>query len=139
MNNTQVDDAQHIDVVLVMYNLVEYSAAYSKIWGSLWQYYRAAPALNNNGEIAYFTDNNSNNNSSFKFKQQITVQTGNGDAKDTEITVPLKYLSSFWRTLQMPLINYKISLQLKWSKKCVIVAGTVNNQSPIFQITDTKC
>ena len=39
----------------------------------------------------------------------------------------------------MPLINYKISLQLKWSKKCIILAGTVNNQSPIFQITDTKC
>ena len=52
--------------------------------------------------------------------------------------VPLKYLSNFWRTLRMPLINWKISLQLKWSRNCIIVAGTTNNQNPTFQINDTK-
>ena len=52
--------------------------------------------------------------------------------------VPLKYLSNFRRTLEMPLINCEISLQLKSSKKCIIVAGTVNNQNPSFQITGTK-
>ena len=52
--------------------------------------------------------------------------------------VPLKYLSNFWRTLEMLLINYEISLQLKWSRKCIIVAGIANNQNPTFQINDTK-
>ena len=52
--------------------------------------------------------------------------------------VPLKYLSNFWRTLEMPLINCEISLQLKWSRKCIIVAVNANNQNPTFQINDTK-
>ena len=115
-----------------MYILTEYSKTYSKTSGNLWQYYRDEPALNNNVNIIGFpTDNNS---ASFKFKQKITVQTGNGGTKDVEIMVPLKYLSSFWRTMEMPLI----SLQLKWSKKCIIVAGTANNQNLIFQINYTK-
>ena len=52
--------------------------------------------------------------------------------------VPLKYLNNFWRTLEMPLINCEISLQLKWSRNYFIVAGTANNQNPTFQINDTK-
>ena len=53
--------------------------------------------------------------------------------------VPLKYLSNFWRTLEMPLINCKISPRLKWSRNCIIkAAGTVNNQNPTFQINNTK-
>ena len=52
--------------------------------------------------------------------------------------VSFKYLSNFWRTLEMPLINSEISLQLKWSRKCIIVAGTANNQNPTFQINETK-
>ena len=52
--------------------------------------------------------------------------------------VPLKYLSNFWRTLEMPLINCEISLQLKWSKNCILVAGTVANKNPSFEINDTK-
>ena len=52
--------------------------------------------------------------------------------------VPLKYLSNFWRTLEMPLINCETSLQLKRPKKCILVAGTANNQNPSFQINDTK-
>ena len=50
---------------------------------------------------------------------------------------PLKYLSNFSRTPEMPLINCEISLQLKWSKQCIIVGGTANNQNPSFQINDT--
>ena len=68
INNTQVDDAQKIDVVMPMYNLIEYSDAYSKTSGSLWQYYRDKPALNANGETIDFSAN-SNNNAIFKFKQ----------------------------------------------------------------------
>ena len=52
--------------------------------------------------------------------------------------VPLKYLSSFWRTIEMLLINCEISLQLQWSKNCILVAGTAANRNPTFQIKDTK-
>ena len=89
-----------------------------KTSGSLWQFYRDEPTINNNGEIIDLPDNN--NSASFRFKQQIKEQRGNGGTKDVEIMIPLKYLSNFWRTLEMPLIN---CLPLKWSKKCIIVAG----------------
>ena len=52
--------------------------------------------------------------------------------------VPLKCLSDFWRTFEMPLINWEISLQLKRSKDCILVADTVTNQEPKFEITDAK-
>ena len=52
--------------------------------------------------------------------------------------VSLKYLSNFWKTIEMPLINCKISLQLKWSRNCIMVAGTANNQNRTFQINDSK-
>ena len=57
---------------------------------------------------------------------------------DAEIRVLLKYLSSFWRTHEMPLINCKINQTLILSEKCFLVAGTVANQVPTFTITDTK-
>ena len=104
----------------------------------MWQYHRHEPALDNNGSITDFTDDN-NNSASFTFKQKLTRQTGNNSTKDVEIMVPLKYLSNFWRTLGMPLINCEISLRLKWSRNCIIkAAGTVNNQNPTFQINNTK-
>ena len=59
------------------------------------------PALNANGEVIDFPANN-NNSVSFKFKQQITGQTGNGGTKDVEIMVPLKYLSNFWGNVKCP-------------------------------------
>ena len=52
--------------------------------------------------------------------------------------VPLKYLSNFWRALEMPLINYEINLILTWSTNCVIVASNIANQNATFSITDTK-
>ena len=63
---------------------------------------------------------------------------GKGGIKHVEIMVPLKYLSNFWRTLKMFLINCEISLQLKWSKDCIPVAGTAAYQEPKFEITDAK-
>ena len=74
----------------------------------------------------------------FKLNQQITGQTGNSGTKDVEIMVPLKYLSNFWRTLETPLINCKITLQLTCSKKSILVAATAANQVPKFRITNTK-
>ena len=117
-----------------IYNLIEYSDSYSKTSGSLWQYYSHEPALDNSGN----NKNDNNNSASFKFKQKITGQIGNSSRKDVEIMVSLKYLSKFSRTLEMPLIDCEIRLQLKWPRNCVIVAGTANNQNPSFQITDTK-
>ena len=96
INNTQIDDAQKIDVVMPMYNLIEYSDAYSKTLASLWQYYRDEPVLDNNGNIIDFPDDN--NSVSFKFKPKITGQTGNGSTNDGEIMLHLK------RTLEMLLI-----------------------------------
>ena len=87
--------------------------------------YRDEPALDLNGDIIDFPAN-SNNSASFKFKQQITRQTRKSGTKDVEIMVPLKYL------------NFEISLQLKWSKNCILVAGTAANQNPKFKITNTK-
>ena len=105
INNTQVDYAEDIDIVMPMYNSS----------GSLWQYYRDEPAIDGNGNIDFPADNNNSN--SFKFKQQITGKTGNGGTKNVEVIVPLKYLSNFWRTLEMPLINCEITLQLTCSEK----------------------
>ena len=52
--------------------------------------------------------------------------------------VPLKYLSNFWRSLEMPLINCEVNLILTWSEKCVIVYTDVANQEATFAITETK-
>ena len=108
INNTRLDNAEDIDTVAPMYNLIEYSDVYLKTSGSLWQYYRDEPAIKirilTNHNITDFPADNNNSNS-FKFKQQITGQTGSGGIKDVEIMVPLRYLSNFWRTLEMPLSN----------------------------------
>ena len=52
--------------------------------------------------------------------------------------VPLKYLSDFWRTLEMPLINCKVKLILTWSANCVIIGTNIANQNPTFTITETN-
>ena len=120
-----------------MCNLIKYSDAYSMKSGCLWKSYRDEPGLDSNGNIIdCFNDNN--NCASFKFKQKITGKTGNSGTQDVEIMVPLKHLSNFWRTLEMPFINFEISLQLKWCRNCIIVAGATNNQNPTFQINNTK-
>ena len=92
-----------------MYNLIEYSDAYSTTSERLWQYYRDKPALEANKDIIDFPANN--NSASFKFKQQTIGQTRNGGTKDVEVMVLLKYLSNFCRTVEMPLINCEVSLQ----------------------------
>ena len=134
INNTQIDNAK--DMLMPMYNLIEYSDNYTKTSGSLWQYCKDIPPRNNNNEIINFLGNN--NTDSFNFKAKITSQTGNNGTKDVEIMVPLKYLRNFWRTLEMPLINCEINLILTWSPTCVIVSSNIQNQNATFAITDTK-
>ena len=100
INNTDIDTAQDIDIVMPMYNLIEYSDNYSKTSGSLWQYYK--DEVNDN--IA--------DSKSFKSKVKITRKTpDDGNTKDVEMIVLLKYLRSFWRTLEMLLINCEVNLE----------------------------
>ena len=136
INNTQVDNAKDIDIVMPMYNVIEYSDNYAKTSGSLWQYCKDIPARDVNNEITEFRVNNTTD--SFKFKAKITGQTGDDGTKDVEIMVPLKYLSNFWRTLEMPLINCEVNLILTWSSTCVLIATNIPNQNATFAITDTK-
>ena len=124
VNNTDTDNAQDIDIVMPMYNWIEYRNNHSKTSGSLWQYYKDDP------------NNNIADSESFKFKVKITGKTpDDGNTKDVEIIVPLKYLSNFWRTLEMPLINCEVNLILTWSKDCVI---TNSEGEAKFAITETK-
>ena len=119
-----------------MYNLIEYSYSYSRTSGSLWQYCKDMPAVDNNNAIVNFAENNLTN--SFNSKVKMTDQTGDDGTKTVEIMVTLKYLSNFWRTLEMPLPNCEINLILTWSTNCVIVSTNVANQNATFAITDTK-
>ena len=90
----------------------------------MWQYYRDEP----NENLA--------NSESFKSKIKIRGKTpAAGNEKDVEIMIPLKYLSTFGRTLEMPLINCDVNLILTWSSTCVIGNSTGAGR---FEIADTK-
>ena len=134
MNETFVDKIEHINIAMPMYNLIEYSDNYSDTPGSLWQFKR--DELNNDNINTALADNNA---PSFKYKASIIGNTdvdgANSKKDDVKLAVPLKYLSNFWRSLEMPLINCKIELSLKWYENCILSsAGT----AATFAITDTK-
>ena len=116
-----------------MYKLIEYSGNYSKTSEGLWQYYRDKPVLTDAGTF----DNFPGNSASFKFKQKLTGSTGDNGKKAVQILVPLKYLSIFWRTLEIPLVNCEINHILTWSANCV-VCNAAAGQATRFVITDTK-
>ena len=122
MNNVQVDDAHDIDAVIPIYILIEHSDNYSKTSEILWQYCRDKPAINDaHGNIVDFNADNDTTDS-FKIKEKKTGQTNNNDTKDVEIMLKLKisklkYLSNFWRTFEIPLINCKINLDLNFYLK----------------------
>ena len=89
INNTQIDNTEYIDIVMLMYNLIEYSDNYSKRSGSLWQYCKDIPAVDNDGNIIIF--NGSNDTDSFSFKSNIVGKTDDdGDIENVEIMIPLK-------------------------------------------------
>ena len=119
-----------------MYNLIEYSDNYSKTSGSLWQYFKDTPAVNNAGNIVDFTTNNTTD--SLKFKTKITGQANDGEISGIEIMVPLKYLRNFRRTLEMSLNNCEVELIMTWSADCVIIRTNVANQNPTFTIMETN-
>ena len=136
INNTQVDNAKDIDIVMPMYNSIAYSDNYSKTSGSLWQYCKNIAAVNNNNAINDFTE--SSLTDPFNFKVTITDQTGDDGTKNCEIMVPLAYLSVFWRSLELPLLNCVVNLIIAWSTICVIVSTNVANQNATFAEADTK-
>ena len=111
-----------------MYNLIEYGDKYSDASGILWQFKR--DEIINNADVT-----NDNNASSFKYKANLIGNTENSGRKNgVKIAVPLKYLSNFGRSLEMPLINCKVELSLKWYEKCLLTAAT----TATFKITDAK-
>ena len=136
INNSQMNNVKDIDIVMPMYNLIEYSDNYSKTYGSLWHYYSNEPFLGN-GAIADFPANN-DNHASFKFKTKIAGKTVNYGMKNVKIRVLLRYLGNFWRTFQMPVINCGINLILSWSNRCFIMDNCVDNQEKTFAITNAK-
>ena len=88
-------NAKDIDIVMPVYNLIEYSDNYWKTSRSLWQCYRYKPALTNAGTVANF----SGNIVSFKFKQKKITK--DNDTKDVKTLIPLKHLSNFSKALEM--------------------------------------
>ena len=153
INGVKIDNAEDLDVVMRMYNLLEYSKNYKKTTGSLWNYYRYEP---NSG-----TDNNNIshsilNSESFDYKANFMkngVTHDNLTKNNVKVVIPLKHLSNFWRNLNIPLINCEVELILTWFKNCVLINKSTrdadydtdpivyeidNPENAIFQITDTK-
>ena len=162
INNTFVHNAEDRDIVMPMYNQLEYSDNYSMTSGNLWNYYR--DEIND-----YMNENDANNNrinnnktiasKSFEYKTKIKGRTPNdNNSLNAEVVVLLKYFSNFWRFLDLPLINCEIELDLSSSKKHIVseisitprVAGNPNANTPVlvvvaiqttgatFQINNTK-
>ena len=102
----------------------------------MWQYCKDIPAVDKNNAIVNFTDNNLTD--SFNFKVKITGQIGDDGTKHVKIMVPLSYLSVFWRSLELHLINCEVNLILTWSTNCVVVSTNVAIRNATFAITDTK-
>ena len=122
-----------------MYNLLEYSSNYSETTGSIW-FYSKDEATSFAADIE-----DTNNFKSFKYKTKLTGSTAaaNGILDAVTIAAPLKHLSKFWSSLEMPLINYKVELKLKWTKHCVLATGdndndNSNSNNKIFTIKDTN-
>ena len=130
-----------------MYNLIEYSGNYADSSGNLYQFKRDESPKNDAGNPNNIALHNS---TSFKYKVSLLGKTDDADhndrsLKNTKIVVPLKYLSNFFRSLEMPLTNCKIHLELNWNNNCVMYgvdtyAGgdNVNDRETTFQITSTK-
>ena len=127
INGELIEDADDLDIVMPIYNLLEYSKNYRKTIGSLHNYYRDELSDDNNPDN--FLNRNVVNSETLKYKNKIIGNTYNataGDdilgAKKIEIAIPLKYLGNFWRALNIPLISCEVSLELKWNKNCVMTS-----------------
>ena len=116
-----------------MYNLIEYSGNYQDSSATVYQYKRDEPP-----EADPIADLTANNSSSFKYKIKLLGDrnvVGGIVRLNLKVVVPLKYLSNFFRSLEMPFINCKIKLNLTWKKECVLSTDIGN---AVFIINDTK-
>ena len=116
INGVKIDNAEDLDVVMPMYNLLEYSKNYKKTTGSLWNYYRDEPS-------STIGDSNIThsilNSESFDYKANLMencVTDNHLTKNNVKVVVPLKHLSNFWRSLNIPLINCEVELILTWFK-----------------------
>ena len=119
INNEFIEDADDLDIVIPMYNLLEYSKNYKKTIGSLYNYYR--DELSDEADNNNFDNIKVVNSNAFKYKNKITGNTydvlNTADdyvavkegTQEIELAIPLKYLGNFWRALNMPLISCEIS------------------------------
>ena len=133
VNDEHVDTAENLDITMLMYNVIEYSDNYQDSSATLYQYKRDEPPEAN--AINGLTTDTS---SSFKYKVELLgnpVLDGNIAKRSVKVVVPLKYLSNFFRSLEMPLINCKIKLNLTWKKECVL---STDAGDAVFIINDTK-
>ena len=116
-----------------MYNLIEYPDNYQDSSATLYQYKRDEPP-----EANALADLTANNSSSFKYEINLLgdpVHAGGIARRNVKVVVPLKYLSNFFRSLEMPLINCKIKLNLTWKKECVL---STDAGAAVCIINDTK-
>ena len=114
INDEHVDTAENLDIVMPMYNLIKYSDNYQDSSAILYQYKRDEPP-----EDDAVADLTADNSSFFKYKINLLgnpVVAGNVAGRNVKVVIPLKYLSNFFRSLEMPLINCKIKLNLTWKK-----------------------
>ena len=137
INNKHIDMAENLDIVMPMYNLIEYSDNYQDSSATLYQCKRDEPP-----EDDAAADLTANNSDSLKYKIKLldNVTEVAGDAAgvrrlNVKAVVPLEYLSNFFRSLEMHLINCKIKLNLQWKKECVLSTGA---GEAVFIINDTK-
>ena len=133
INDEHVDTAENLDITMPMYNLIEYSDNYQDSSATLYQYKRDEPP-----EANAINDLTNDTSSSFKYKVELLgnpVLDGNIAKRSVKVVVPLKYLSNFFRSLEMPLINCKIKLSLTWKKECVL---STDVGGAVFIINDTK-
>ena len=132
INDEHVDTAENLNIVMPMYNLIEYSDNYQDSSATLYQYKRDEPP-----EADAVADLTANNSSSFKYKINLLgdpVHAGGIARRNVKFVVPLKYLSNFFRSLEMSLINCKIKLNLTWKKECVL---STDAGAAVFIINDT--
>ena len=117
INDLKTDNAEDLDVVMPMYNLLEYSKNYRKTTGSLWNYYRDEPSNPLSSDSESFKYKTSKQGNTYNIGAgEKGYDAGNVGKNETEVVIPVKHLSNFWRSLNNPLINCEIELIFTWSK-----------------------
>ena len=130
INDEYLEETQFVDAIMPMCNLIEYSDNYEDSTGSLYHFKKDQITTGNNANV----DIIANNSTPFTYRANLI-----GDnANNVKLVVPLKYLSNFFRSLEMPLINCKINLELKWTQNCVLSSLAAAQNNVTFTITDTK-